>query len=350
LTIGPQADSLPHNERVTLTPLDIHIRELIRTGGPLSFDRFMECALYHPEYGYYRSGREVFGRDGDFFTAAQLQPVFGDLMQAFVGSLASSSGIKPFEVVELGAGRADLAPFLQEWNYRAVDFRKNDSASPELPRGINGLILAHEFFDALPVRLLQRNLASGGDEEWSELLVSIGADGQLCCRPAFASTGLLEYAHQYGGPIPIGGLLEVNEGIPLWCERISQVLSSGFLLVFDYGYKPRELLRFPAGTLLSYRHHQTFENVLAYPGERDITAHVNFAWLTKAAQEAGFRLVGEQSLGTWALSVWPEEVMAAGWQRSTQQWKMQWKQLVFGMGESFHVRLFRKATPSEPRA
>lgn len=327
------------------TPLEAHIRHLIGAGGPLTFAQFMECALYHPELGYYRSGREVFGRGGDFFTAEQLQPVFGELLHSFVDELARSSGISPFEVVEIGAGRADLSQALQPWGYRAVDLTQRHLEGPQFPGAIRGLVLAHEFFDALPVRLLKR---SGGS--WSELTVSVDAGHRFCFLPAGASPTLLEYASQYGDAIPEDGLLEVNEGIPHWCGRIADALSSGFLLVVDYGYEARDLLRFPAGSLLSYHRHRATAHVLDHPGEQDITAHVNFTHLTGVLRGLGFELVGKQTLSAWALSVWPEESFSLRWRQASTRWRLQWKQLVYGMGESFHVLLFRRSAPSREAA
>lgn len=321
-----------------ITPLEAHIGDLIRLNGPLTLAEFMECALYHPEHGYYRSAREPFGRGGDFFTAEQLQPVFGELLSSYVGELAQASGIRPFEVVELGAGRADLASSLQPWGYRAIDFSAGENDRPELPATINGLLLAHEFFDALPVRLLKRN-----GESWSEMAVSLNADKQFCFLSIDAAPHLLEYAQIYGDAVPAGGLLEVNEGIEDWSRQIAQVLAAGFLLVFDYGYEPRELLRFPEGSLLSYHHHRVTTNILGHPGQQDITAHVNFAYLAGVLQNQGLELIGKKTLTAWAVSVWPEEAFAPRWQRASNEWRLQWKQLVFGMGESFHVLLFRKA-------
>jgi SAM-dependent MidA family methyltransferase len=323
---------------MNITPLEAYVSKLIRSGGSITFAQFMDYALYHPEHGFYRSGREVFGREGDFFTAEQLQPVFGELLRTFVGDLARSSGIPSFQVVELGSGRADLADSLKKWNYQAVDFVPGFSEDPELPATISGLVLANEFFDALPVRLLRRNA-----ESWSELVVSLDDHGQFCFVPAVAQAELLEYAREYGDEIPIGGLLEMNEGISPWCRRIGDSLSSGFLLVIDYGYEPRELRRFPSGSLLSYDHHQVGTSVLNRPGEQDITAHVNFAHLVIAARSEGLEFLGKQTLAAWALSVWPEKMFARLF-KTRPTWLPKWKQLVLGMGESFHVLLFRKGS------
>ena len=91
-----------------MTPLTLLLREEIARGGPISFHRFMEVALYHPEHGYYRrTRRDPFGREGDFFTAEQVQPVFGLLIAARIRTLFRDMGEPAdFTVVELGAGRA----------------------------------------------------------------------------------------------------------------------------------------------------------------------------------------------------------------------------------------------------
>jgi len=142
--------------------------------------------------------------------------------------------------------------------------------------------------------------------------------------------------------MPEGGELEAALAIPAWLRRIASTLSDGYLVVIDYGYNDRELLRFPAGTLLSYRKHQAVSNVLAGPGSQDITAHVNFTWLSKCAAAAGFELERSESLGSWLLAIWGEEELARRWAHSDQRWRLQWKQLVFGMGETFRVLQFRR--------
>ena len=107
----------------------------------------MEVALYHPEHGYYRRAADPFGKDGDFFTAEQIQPVFGILMAARIRDLYNAMGAPPeFTVVELGAGRREMAEAFAEWNYIPVDL---DSGA--LPERFTGVVFSNEFFDALPV-------------------------------------------------------------------------------------------------------------------------------------------------------------------------------------------------------
>lgn len=320
----PSASSL--NERI--------IEEINRSGGPISFARFMEVALYDPAAGYYRKDPQPFGRSGDFYTAEQLQPVFGELMESFVAQIAQGED-SDFSVCEVGAGRREMAPALSRWNYRGYDLGSGD-----LPSQVRGLVLANEFFDALPVHVLRRHAGT-----WLELGVqAVNGRFEFTTTPLL-SAPLGEYAQIYGQSIPEGGLLEVNLEASAWLSRIAESLHSGYLLVIDYGYQARELPRFPHGTLMSYRKHRASEDVLENPGRQDITAHVNLTALTSETLRLGFEIVSHQSLAAWALSTWNEDELTKRWQVADSRWRLQWKQIVYGMGESFHVLLFRKPAP-----
>src|SRR2546425_5449274 len=101
-----------------VTPAGELLAAEIRRDGPIPFRRFMEVALYHPEHGYYRRPRDPFGKHGDFFTAEQIQPVFGNLMASFIGQLYRQMGEpRDFAIVELRAGRCEMAGAFAEWRY-----------------------------------------------------------------------------------------------------------------------------------------------------------------------------------------------------------------------------------------
>src|SRR5271170_2623228 len=127
----------------------------------------MELALYDPSSGYYRKDPHPFGRNGDFYTAEQLQPVFGELMESFVTQIAEGAH-SDFSVCEVGSGRGEMSQALARWNYRGCDFDQGP-----LPGQMHGLVLANEFFDALPVHLLRRLAAA-----WCELRV-VAANGRF---------------------------------------------------------------------------------------------------------------------------------------------------------------------------
>lgn len=305
----------------------------IRNCGPLTFARYMEVALYHPEFGYYRQ-RDPFGKAGDFYTAEQLQPVFGELMATFVEQLTEQwTAATPFGVLELGAGRGEMADALRPFDYRPWDWN-----TTPLPQHWTGLVFGNEFFDALPVHLLEKE---GG--EWLELLVDCH-DGRLDFTSARPSLALLEYAEQFGASIPRGGRLEACLQAREWIGRIRCMLSSGYFVLIDYGYDSRELARFPQGTLTSYRNHRTHADVLQTPGFQDITAHVNFTWIRECAARSGLSCRNDSSLAAWSLRVWGEKELEQRWRRADHRWRMQWKQLVFGMGETFRVIEFERSS------
>src|SRR5262245_3297231 len=119
----------------------------IRRKGTIPFRRFMEMALYHPQHGYYRRPHDPFGVAGDFYTAEQLQPVFGILIAARIRQLYREMGQPSgFTVVELGSGRGEMTRAFSEWKYVPVEI-----GSGTLPENFVGVVFSNEFFDALPV-------------------------------------------------------------------------------------------------------------------------------------------------------------------------------------------------------
>jgi SAM-dependent MidA family methyltransferase len=316
-----------------LEQLENIIRDEIHSAGHIPFSRFMEVALYHPTLGYYRRGRDPFGIRGDFYTAEQL-PVFGQVLAIYVARLKSAfeDGAK-FEILELGAGRGELAQSLRPWNYRPFDW----SGDP-LPESMSGLVIANEFFDALPVHLLSKTQSG-----WRELGVTWDGQRFAYIQVAELSAELESYAEREGGAAPVGGSLEVNLSMRSWVERVGRFLERGRLLVLDYGYSTEELLRFPMGTLMAYRRHAAHSEILDAPGTQDITAHVNFSVLRGVAVNSGFEITGECSLRNWALSICETAEWNTLWAASDERWRLQWKQLVFGMGETFRVLELDKA-------
>jgi SAM-dependent MidA family methyltransferase len=314
-----------HNDGLPLAEI---IRREVSEYGPISFARFMELSLYHPVHGYYRRGLDPFGIDGDFYTAEQLTP-FGELVAEFM----ERTGAR--EVLELGAGRRELMRALSRWHYHGVDW---DDTS--LPSKFSGVVLANEFFDALPVHLLRRRHG-----EWLEVAVGFKEHAFALCEREIVAANLREYADRYGSVLPEDALLEVNTHMESWIDRVAERLSDGLFLIVDYGYSAAELVRFADGTLLSYRKHTTETDTLRSPGDADITAHVNFTELIRLAAARGFQLQFEGSLQSWALSLWDENRLSERWERADQRWRLQWKQLVFGMGETFRVLVFKTGSP-----
>jgi SAM-dependent MidA family methyltransferase len=302
-----------------LTPLGEILRDAIRRGGPIPFRDFMAAALYHPEHGYYRRRRDPFGRQGDFFTASQLQPVYGNL----VGALLRRLGVEG-TVIELGAGRSEMAAGLKDFDYRAVEI-----GGEEMPRRFRGAVFSNEFFDALPVH---RVVFVEGAARESLVGWSGSAFGWVTGDPVTSEVEAyldryLENEDRVSGEAGLEALR--------WVERIAASLERGVVVTVDYGYTRAESKRFPDGTLMSYRRHMADEDVLACPGERDITAHACFTAIQEHGAARGLAVERFTTLRGALLEVAQVEAMDA-------RERLQLKTLLFGMGETFRVLVQRK--------
>jgi len=314
-----------------MTPAGELLAEEIKREGPIAFRRFMEVALYHPEHGYYRRPRDPFGREGDFYTAEQIQPVFGALIGARIRQLWRDLGQPAdFTVVELGAGRAEMAPAFSEWRYVPIEIGMG-----ELPQRVDGVIFSNEFFDALPVDV---TVYTKG--EFRQQLVTFKNGRFLWTTGGAAAPEAGEYLRRYVPPPEEGRWYEVNLDALRWIERIGRALRSGWVLTIDYGYTLPEVIRFPRGTLMSYRRHTALDDVLEDPGARDLTAHVNFTAIERHGTECGLRAERLETLGQTLLAAGEEEFAAALASTNAAEElrrRLQLKTLLFGMGETFRV-------------
>jgi SAM-dependent MidA family methyltransferase len=319
-----------------VTPAAVLLAAEMERNGPIPLSRFMEVALYHPQHGYYRRARDPFGKHGDFYTAEQLQPVFGILVAARIRELYRSMG-EPvdFRVLELGAGRREMADAFAEWNYVGIDLDR-----PELPASMSGVVFSNEFFDAIPVDAAtfiggefreQRVTIHNGAFAWS-LAGRVGAEAD-------------DYLRRYYPAPEEDRWYEVNLAAMRWTERIAAMLTKGYVLTIDYGYTRPESVRFPAGTLMSYQRHTAREDIFADPGERDITAHVNFTALEMHGEELGLKRESFETLAQMLLTAGERDQFAAALAGDDEmRRRMQLKTLLFGMGETFRVLLqYRKA-------
>ena len=303
-----------------MTAVEEILRDEIRRGGPIDFARFMECALYHPGHGYYR--RDVFGKDGDFFTAAQVQPVFGLLARRVADELLL--GIEPpLCVADLGAGRREMAAAFSGLNYLPIE------VGDALPADFRGLVFANEFFDALPVsRAVHR------DGIWRDALVTWANDA-FCWTPgAPVAPETADWIQTY---LPKGTVsAEVPRAAMDWIATLARHVTSGFVWIIDYGYTSREAIRFPNGTLMSYRRHTALDDVLAEPGRRDITAHVCFTALEDTARRQGFSTVRFETLMSALLRAGEADHFAGILDApDAEARRLQLKTVLFGMGETF---------------
>jgi SAM-dependent MidA family methyltransferase len=309
----------------------------------------MEEALYHPEFGYYTSARNPIGRQGDFYTSSDLDPVFGKLLARKFAQMALALGIatESFTIVELGAGRGLLAREIlqhQHFPYRIVErslaMRERQRENlrgldvdwlEDLPGAVTGCIFSNEFFDALPVRRIVRRNA---------MLREIYVTGEFT-----EVEGDLQ--EQLDIPISEGQLADISTDARRWIRRIGASLARGYHLAIDYGYQDREFYARPRGTLMCYWQHQALEDPYVRIGEQDITAHVNFSDLIRQGIEAG--LITEEFTTQMSfliqLGVLQElEALVPTQTADAIQRVMAVKKLILpgGMGERFKVLVQRK--------
>ena len=316
------------------------IRAEIRAHGPLPFSRFMELALYHPKLGYYRRGQKVFGREGDFYTAAQLQPVFGRLLAAAFQQLhAPSQPDGRVIVADWGAGQSDLRETFTAFDYRAVDAGRD-----ELPERFAGIVLANELFDALPVDVarLERGV-------WQEWRVADEGEGFTWTAGGALDGEWLEYARNAARDArwdSSTAVIELPVALRSCLERIDRRLERGWIVAFDYGYTARELARFPQGTLMGYRKHRALDDVLAEPSQRDITAHVPFDELRRCASAMGWKESRFESMGQFLLRAGQDDQFASALSAASEaeslRLRLQLKSLLFDIGEMFRAMVWEK--------
>jgi SAM-dependent MidA family methyltransferase len=300
----------------------------------------MEVALYHPQHGYYRrakgySRKDPFGKTGDFFTAEQMQPVFGNLIAARIRRLFQQMGSPlDFTIVEMGPGRGEMAQAFAEWRYVPVEIESH------VPDHVRGVFFSNEFFDALPVEavLFLRGEFRRRFVEWK--------DGRFAWTEGdLASPEVVTYLRRFFPPPVEGNCYEANLEALTWIERISRALRSGWVLSIDYGYTQAEAVRFARGSLMGYRRHTAIEDVLLDPGDRDITAHVNFTALAAHGEECGLRTDRLESLAQSLMAAGEEEIartLAAPGAAKELRRRLQLKTILFGMGETFRILWQRK--------
>lgn len=262
-------------------------------GGAMTFAGFMELALYDPAVGYYRRARARVGTGpgADFVTASTTGPVFGELIAAAAGTLLGPRDPKEFTFVEIGVeprASGEPAGILAG---RAHPFGAARTVSVGEAPALRGpcVVFANELLDAQPFR---RFIFRGG--AWRELGVALRGDElteiELAIAPA-ADGRFGELAENWG-PAPEGYLVDAPTGALLLLEELAGQPWQGLFLTCDYGKTWRELTEAtPQGTGRAYRHHRQEINLLARPGEQDLTCHVCWDWLEAALARHRFESI-----------------------------------------------------------
>jgi NADH dehydrogenase [ubiquinone] 1 alpha subcomplex assembly factor 7 len=294
------------------------LRRRIALAGPITVAEFMTEALNHPALGYYRRGQPL-GGGGDFVTAPEISQMFGELLGAWLAERWQALGSPtPVRIVELGPGRgtlladalratravpgfhAGLDLHLVEIHagLRTVQRVALTGFAPswhdrfeEVPSGAPLLLLANEFLDALPIRQLVRQPWG-----WAERMVGLTRAGtELSFAAAPGKSPLASLLPREVRSIEaFGSIAEISPAVTSLTSDIARRISvdRGAALVIDYGYESGT----HGDTLQALRAHRSAD-VLEAVGEADLTTHVDFAAVARAAQQAGAVVDGPVSQG-----------------------------------------------------
>ena len=298
------------------------IHEEIRKGGAISFARFMELALYCPETGYYEKNQDSVGRTGDFITSVSTGSLFGELLAVqftrWLGELRiADSGLR---IVEAGAHDGALAADILRWLERfrpgllsEIEYvilepslrrqawqreklkqfsnvRWISQFSGSTVQRVDGIIFGNELLDPFPTRRLGWDAKVG---KWFEWGVTLSGETFAWVRleEVLQPPAICLQPPELLAVLPDNYTLEISPAAENWWRVAAGILARGKLVAIDYGFTAAE--QFSAarlnGTLRAYHRHRATDDLLANPGEQDLTAHVNFPAIQKAGEAAGLK-------------------------------------------------------------
>ncbi|MEB0137412.1 MULTISPECIES: class I SAM-dependent methyltransferase [unclassified Undibacterium] len=312
----PASDALAASQALQ----QVIIEEIRAAAGSIPFSRYMELALYAPDLGYYSGGATKLGKDGDFTTAPEMSPLFAAALATLAAPILAQT--QP-QVMEFGAGSGKLArDFLIECHLSGITIeryfivelsgelraRQEDLLKDypqvqwlqQMPPAFSGLVLGNEVLDAMPVDLLLKTT-----EGWHELGVAESADATRLIYRARGNGLQLAQQIPAADLLPEGYVTEVHTQAIGFMHSVAQMLCAGraetglggAALWIDYGFPAHEYYhpqRNEGSLMCHYRHH-AHPDPFYYPGLQDITAHVDFSAIARAALEAGLELLSYTS-------------------------------------------------------
>jgi SAM-dependent MidA family methyltransferase len=357
------------------------IKNEVLSCGIIPFARFMELALYCPDYGYYERESDTVGRSGDFYTSVSVGPLFGELLAWQSAAWLEQLRGERLQIVEAGAhdGKlaADILGWLRRWRPGIFDRIEYVICEPSTrrrqwqerrlqdygatvrwmekdlnrsPGVFTGVILANELLDALPVHRLgwdaqQRTWFEWGVSWAKEQFVWARMDevsGSLILPPLPAGLDLV---------LPDGFVLELCPAAAEWWRDAALALRSGWLLTLDYGLDAEGALAAHrnGGTLRAYQNHRVSSDLLARPGEQDLTAQVDFARVQQVGESLGLRTERYESQAKFLVAIgerfWPEADARGEW---TAARKQNFRSLIHPehLGRAFKVLVQRRVVPA----
>jgi SAM-dependent MidA family methyltransferase len=344
---GPSIEPLamqPHGASLPAPPPEAaaHSRELaeriaqaiLAENDWIPFSRFMELALYAPGYGYYAAGSRKFGAEGDFVTAPEISPMFArciavqaaQVLEAVGGvilELGPGSGVLAADLfAELKSqGRApqsylllETSPDLRERQRRLIAERHPGDVErftwiDALPERIRGFVIANEVLDVVPVSLVHR---IGG--EMRERGVTLSESGFSWDDAPLPEGELLRRAHAVLPPGDYDYLTEVSLAGEALVRTVASSLEAGVALFIDYGFAEREFYhpQRSMGTLRCHYRHRFHNDPFFLPGLQDITAHVDFSAMARAAEQGGAEVMGYTTQAYFLISCGLAVLVSAG--------------------------------------
>jgi NADH dehydrogenase [ubiquinone] 1 alpha subcomplex assembly factor 7 len=292
------------------SPLQSEIKKLIKSSGPMPVWRYMELCLTHPEHGYYIS-HDPLGREGDFTTSPEVSQMFGELLGLWAASVWRAMGQPSLlRLIELGPGRGtmmadalralrvlpplyqalsvhlvEINPVLREKQRTALAGVRHVAWHDSIDRVPAGpaVILANEYFDVLPIHQVVKR-----ETGWHERTVEIDEEGKLGFGYAAEPTPRFEVLlPPLVRAAPIGAVFEWRPDAEIMTIATRVRDQGGAALIIDYGH-----IRSDAGDTFQAIARHSFADPLKNPGFADVTAHVDFQALMRAAEDLGARVHG----------------------------------------------------------
>lgn len=322
----------------------------------------MRLALYCPVYGFYEKEEDRIGRNGDFYTSVSVGNLFGELLafQFAEWLLECQSGTRPVQIVEAGAHRGDLAKDILIWfrdhcpeifqrlQYVIIEpssIRQKWQSATLAAYGnkviwlsrithnasrITGVIFANELLDAMPVRRFGWDALK---RTWFEWAVTLNNDNLAwarldCSRRREEADGTPARQNPMCSPfeinedllavLPHSFAFDTSPEAQIWWQNASRALEHGRLMTIDYGATSQELISPERinGTLRAYYRHHATTDLLANPGDQDLTAHVNFSALIVAGEANGLKTERFETQAQFLTNI----VSRAQKNGPTQQW------------------------------
>ena len=335
----------------------------IQADGPVSFAEFMQQALYHPEFGYYRNGMVKFGAEGDFVTASERSPLYSWCVARHCLPVLRAYESPVF--FEFGAGSGqfalDFLLYLQRNSEKLVDYHILECSAElqqrqynlfkrsapqllpyvkwvtELPaEPIEGVVFANEILDAMPVHVFFKDRKSG------ERYVDWDGDAFVWCDGAYSS-------HSVGAAVSVVAPeqneqryeSEINLHVAGWLKSVAKMLKQGLVLLVDYGYSRAEYYSpvRTCGTLMCHYRHRAHTNPLINVGVQDITAHVDFTAVAESAVAAHLDVLSYLDQGRFLVNCGIDTLLACDDVEQRYRLSQEAKHLILPteMGERFKV-------------